>query len=571
MRRFPALLCAAALAVLLPGRSAAQAPSGAAPPDTSVADQAVLRGAGVGVDGPSLLKYFADRTFAEANPRRMAVLIALLGSDTFTAREKAYRDILDLGDSALFALRLAENHPDTEVQRRVAELRQHIEAKADPVLQGATARLIAVRKPAGAAAVVLAFLPFAADDSVVDELRKTLTSVAVRDGMAESVVVQALGDKVALKRASAAEALARAGAKDQLPAVRQLLKDADPLVRLRVALALVSRKEKDAVTPLIDTFAFLPPEQLWPAEEILVRLAGDQAPQVSLGSEEITRKSCRDAWRTWWQKHQDKIDLAKLDQPQAVLGYTLLVQFNFNRVAGGQRFPAMGQVLELDGAQSPKVRWSFDVPTYPVAAQVVAPDRVLVAEYQGARITERDFKGNIKWEKAVGGNPINAQRLPNGNTFVVMQNLLLELDRNGKQVFALQRPHDIFRARKLPGGDVVFVTNVGMLSRVDSRTQKEVKSFNVGQIGNLFGNIDVLPNGNVIVPQYQANQVVEFGADGRQVWSARVAWPTSVARLPNGHTLVASQNNRRIVELDRAGREVWTHSAEGMVFQATRR
>jgi hypothetical protein len=571
MGRLRIIVCAVGLTCLLTGWAGAQAPEANPAADTTAADESTLRSVGVGIDGPSLLKYFRDRTFAEANPQRMAILIGQLGNESFATREKAFGEILEMGAAALFALRQADNQRDTEVKRRAAELRHRLEEKADPAVQAATARLIGLRKPASAAATLLDYLPFAADDGVVEELRKALTAVALRDGKPEPAVVKGLADKVTLRRSAAGEALARAGSSDQLGAVRPLLKDADPLVRARVALALVTRKERAAVPVLIDTFAQLPPEQLWPAEELLVGLAGDQAPQVSLGTEETTRKRCRDAWHAWWQQNQGKVDLARLDLPRPLLGYTLLVQFNVNRIVGGQRFPAVGQVMELDGAKTPHARWAFEIPTYPVAAQVVAADRVLVAEYQGARVTERDFKGNVKWEKQVGGNPIDVQRLPNGNTFVVMQNRLLELDRQGKEVFNLQRAHDIFRARKLRGGDVVFITNVGTLTRINGATQKQVKSFGVGQVGNLFGNFEVLANGNVIVPQYHNNQIVEFNADGQSIWSAHVPWPTSVTRLANGHTLVASQNNRRVVELDRNGREIWSHNAEGMVFQASRR
>jgi len=564
-------VCAVGLVACWPVLASAQLPAGETATDSITADETLVRRGGLDVKGPSLLKYFRERTFAEANPERMAALLRELGSDTFTAREKAYRDILAMGGGALFALRQAENTPDTEVKRRVIELRHRIEDKPDPAIQEATARLIRVRKPAGAADVLLAYLPFAADDRVVNEIGKALTAVALTAGQPDPAVMAALNDKVALKRATAGQALVLSGATDQLPVVRQLLKDVEPLVRFRVALALVMRKDKTAMTPLIETFAHLPAEQLWTAEEMLVHLAGDNAPQVSLGTEEITRKRCRDAWMAWWEKDGAKVDLARLDRLPAQLGYTLVVQFNFNRVAAIGRQPAAGEVLELDNSRVPKTRWSFDIPTYAVAGQVVGPDRVLIAEYQGMSVTERDFKGNIKWQKNVGGNPIDVQRLANGNTFVVMQHRLVEMDSNDKEVFVMQRPHDVLRARKTRGGDIIVITHLGMLQRIDGKTQKELKSFHVGQIGSLFGNIDVLPNGNVLVPQLQGQQVVEYSADGQQVWSAQVPQPCSVARLPNGHTLVSSQNNRRIVELDRGGREVWAYTASGMVFQASRR
>jgi outer membrane protein assembly factor BamB len=154
-----------------------------------------------------------------------------------------------------------------------------------------------------------------------------------------------------------------------------------------------------------------------------------------------------------------------------------------------------------------------------------------------------------------------------------MQNQLVELDRDGKQVFAFARPtHDIFRGLKLRNGDVVFITNAGMLTRLDGRTRREIKTFPVGQVGSLWGSMDVLPNGHVLVPQFPANRVVEFDGNGKEVWQANAAMPTAVTRLPNGNTLVASLNTRQVVELNHAGREVWSYTAEAqMLFQARRR
>ena len=45
--------------------------------------------------------------------------------------------------------------------------------------------------------------------------------------------------------------------------------------------------------------------------------------------------------------------------------------------------------------------------------QHFGPDRVLVTEFQGQRVSERNFKGEVKWEKALNGNPLSAQRLVN--------------------------------------------------------------------------------------------------------------------------------------------------------------
>jgi hypothetical protein len=575
MRVTLAVLSAVVAAALLPGRAFSR------PPTTDqaaiAADEEILKKVHLPTDGGALLDYFRKRTFPETNPGRMAQLVGQLGSDDFQAREKAQAEILGMGPGSLLALRKAESSRDTEIRRRVHDICLRMEEKADPAVQAATARLIGKHHLAGGADVLLAYLPFAADSAVVDDVTRALGDLAVRDGKPEPAVVTALNDKSALKRAAAGEALARAGDTTELPAVRKLLHDPEARVRLRVGLALVRNKDKavaaEAVPALIDVLGELPPEQLWPAEAVLVRLAGEQTPAVSLGTDEPSRKQARKVWGDWWARNRDKVDVTSLGKAPAFLNYTLVVQ-QTQRVVNGRFVRIAGEILELDPQK--KTRWRFDVEnTYPVDARVVGPDRVLITEFNGRRISERDLKGAVKWQQQVNGNPMSAQRLANGNTFVVMQNRLVELDRTGKEVWAYSRPgnnHDMLRGLKLRNGDVVFITNQGMLTRMDSRTLRDIKSFPVGHVGNLFGSFDVLPNGNVLVPQFGQHRVVEFDGNGREIWQAQVQLPNSVMRLPNGHTLVSSLNTRQIVELDRNGRDVWSYTIDGQtLFQARRR
>ncbi len=496
-----------------------------------------------------------------------------LGDAEFGLREKAFVRLAELGTVALDGLKTAENDTNPEVRRRVAELKRRVEAKTEAAVLVAAARVLARSKPAGAADVLLGYVPFASDAVVIDEIGKALGAVAVRGGQVEPAIVQALESGAAIKRGLAGEALARSGVKEQLPAVRKLLKDRNPSVQLRVAMALVMAKEKEAVPVLVDLLGELNADQLWQVEEVLVRLADKDAPNIALGSDEASRKAARTAWQGWLATHRDTLNLDRVGEAAPMLGFTTLVQQHFNRPGVGVAVRRVGgEVIELD--KDRKVRWKFDVDTYPVDAVVVGPDRVLVAEYQAGRVTERNFKGEIKWEKAVNGNPIGVQRLSNGNTFVVMQNRLLEIDRKGEPAgFDHQRPqHDIMRARKVRNGDVVFVTNLGVLTRMEPKSLKVVNTFNVGQVQVLFGNFDILPNGNILMPEFQNNRVVEYNTTGQLVGPAlSVQWPNSAVRLPNGHTLVASQNAHRVTEFDRNGHEYWTYQCDGAVFNAHRR
>src|SRR5207245_284190 len=149
-------------------------------PDTTADDIKTMRDVGLGADSPALLEYFRKRTYREADPKRLEALIRELGDDDFPVREKAYAELTQLGTSALVAVKqAAESAKDTETRRRALDLKARIEAKQEPAIQIATARMVARLKPAGAAEVLINYLPFAADRAVTDELCKALSTVAV--------------------------------------------------------------------------------------------------------------------------------------------------------------------------------------------------------------------------------------------------------------------------------------------------------------------------------------------------------------------------------------------------------
>jgi hypothetical protein len=533
--------------------------------DPSIVDERIVREAKLGVDGPALLKYLRDRTPKEVDPKEIATLVRQLGDSKFAVREKAYADLLALGATALPALKEAAKGPDEEIRKRADDLRKRIEDRADPALQAAVARLIGHRKPEGAAAVLLGYLPFAADDSVIDAICAALPKVTIQGGKVEAVVVDAVKDTLSVKRAAAGAALVTAGAKDHLAAAAALLKDPQPAVRLRVAHALVlTARDKDAVPALISCLKELPADKTWSAEELLLRMAGDNAPEVSLGTDAASQAACFKAWDAWWTKHNKALDLTKIDLANAPLGFTLLLHQNT-----GKPVAQASLIVELDRAK--KVRWKFAVPSLSMDAQVLGPDRVLVVERNGQHVTERDFKGQLKWEVKVPGTLVSAQRLGNGNTFVVTTNQLLEYDPSGKEVWSFQSQNQvIYRGRKLSNGEVVYITPQGLVVRMDNKN-KELKNWNVGTLASLYGNIEELPNGNLLIPLYQQNRVVEFDATGKEVWSAQVQNPSTATRLPNGHTLVASLIGRRIVEFDAKGKEVSSMNVDGQIYAARQR
>jgi hypothetical protein len=423
-------------------------------------------------------------------------------------------------------------------------------------IPSAAARLVAARKPEGATDVLMAFVPSVENDSVGDEVRAALVALAIHDGKPEKALLEALKDPAPGRRAAVVEILAQAGLAKQLPELRQLLHDPDLLVRRRAALALALAREKDALPVLIELLPQLPPGQARQAETLLCRVAGDKAPPVALGHDEASRRKCRDAWAAWWQQENSRVDLAQLDGMKLLRGYTLLVLLD------------MGRVLEVDADNKP--RFQIDGLEFPLDAQMLPGDRVLIAEHQGNRVTERTRTGEIVWETRVPA-PLVAQRLPSGNTFIATQAQLLEVDPSGKMIMTrgLRRGEFIMKAQMLANGEIACVTSSSRFVRLDT-SGKELQSIPVN-VQTSGGRIDVLPNGHVLVPEMRNNLVAEYDTTGKVVWQAPFNQPIAAVRVANGDTLVTSYNEPRAVELDRTGKEVWEYKTDTRVTRAFRR
>ncbi len=417
-------------------------------------------------DGSALIDELKRRTPGDDEREKIVGLIANLGDKDAAKRDKAVSDLAAIGGMAAPFLRSAAQERDARAEAAQKALAQ-IDPEAAPPLPTVAARLMGMRRPDGGAEAILSYLPSAEDDVIAGELHTALIAMAMKDGKADPAVLKALEDKVPVRRAAAAEALAFAGGPDERDAVRKLLKDTDPTVKLKAAVALTSTQDKDSVPALIAMLTELPGPLSGQAEEQLRLIAGEGAPAVTDGDDAAARKKARDAWTGWWSKNSDKVKLARLDNRQQMLGYTLVCEM-------WDPAKRSGRVVELD--RRGKVRWEISGPNLlqgPVSAQVLPGDRVLIAEHNMNRVTERDLKGKVLWEHQIN-QPKSVQRLPNGNTFMVGQGQILELDKAGKEVLNINRMNfwDIVSGTRLRNGEVVYVTQQGQVTRLDKDGKK---------------------------------------------------------------------------------------------------
>src|SRR5262249_25196761 len=154
-----------------------------------------------------------------------------------------------------------------------------------------------------------------------------------------------------------------------------------------------------------------------------------------------------------------------------------------------------------------------------------------------------------------------AQRLSNGNTFVVTSFQLLEFDKDGNNTMTITLSPDgvqtIMKAAKLDNGEIIAMLGDARVVRFDSKG-KELHSFPIPMSTRLFGGrLYATGHGRVLVPHNGENKVVEYDRNGKSIWEVPFESPVVAVRLPNGNTVITSMNNEvGAVEVDRTGATV---------------
>ncbi len=482
--------------------------------------------------GDLLLRELHARTLTDDELARAEALLRKLGSEQGEIGPKAARDLVALGPriNPLLRRTVQEHHPSlSPAAERCLEAS---EREFPPIpLPQALFRMLAMRRPPGVAAALLAFLPCAENDEMITQLGRVLVEVGVVDGKADQALFKALGDRVGIRRAVAAVTLWQGHVSDGLPAVRKLLTDTDLQVRRRVALGLAVAGDQEGAVVLSALLEELPDEQAWEIEDQLERLAGGKAPRETT-AHPIDWKKVASAWRQWWQGQRGKVVMTDSFAPAAggsLRGYTLLVQ------------PQLNSITELgpDG----KPRWTLTELQGPSDAQVLKNNHILVAE-QG-RITERDQSGNVLWKLEGIQQPLSVQRLANGNTFIVSRGALIEVDRAGNDVMRV-RVNRIVAAHRLPDRRIVAFNRRNIIQLDEAG--KEIKQVPVMRGGG-GGCCEVLDNGHVLSLSPGIGDIVEFDMEGKEVGHFDQPGASHGFRLPNGHTLVTVEGSKYI-ELD---------------------
>ncbi len=559
------------MAAVLPTGSALAAPEKAdSPPDL-----ALLKKVNVSTDTKGLVQYLRDRSYTADDVKKLDDYVLQLGSAKFNEREQAYKKLIALGHRGLEKLRKAQNDDDPEIAEKAKGCVKAIEQNP----RGDATMAAVIRTLLGTAseeteAVLLDFLPCVNDELLEEDIWFGLDRLAKKRKQVVPALIAALNDVAPRKRALAACIVGRRGDSDQRGAVKKLLQDADATVRLRAAQGLLGANDKAGIPTLVELLNQPSIAVAWQAEELLHYVAGDGAPEVTVGSgSPKARAICRKTWATWWSANEAKVELQALTKTPQRPGLVLLFGDHFDDKEG-QHFRAW--TVGCNG----RMRWHFLVSNEITSAHILPDNRVLLTQFPEERllvkekryetivtgVTERDLDGKILWQCKTAIEPYDCRRLPNGNTLI--------LDVGGRQVIEeVTRNLKVVSSHRLESNanglspTFFFLGNGNLIYRweddrvavrfgeVDPFTQEIVNDFSTDVPLARDAWLESLREGGYLVAARKEAAVLEVGYDGktRKRWPLKYP-PLQAFRLRTGNTLVLGE---RVIEIDDGGKVVW--------------
>jgi hypothetical protein len=359
-------------------------------------------------------------------------------------------------------------------------------------------------------------------------------------------LLKSLDDAEAGRRALAVQLLLHCEDPAIRKKLRDLMKDPAPEVRFPIAHFLAQKSDREAIPVLIDLIDQSKNTMIWQqAEETLYRLAGENSPHVEAGEGTADdRKNVRDQWSNWWKERGSQLLLGqKEDYPTDVAA-----------VADTE-----GRVWEWKPEGKPR----FDITdlSMPVDAHVLAGNRVLIADQSSRRVSERDFSGKVLWEKICEDGPVSVQRLANGNTYIATMQRVLEVRRDGTEVYSYPLPDQndtLCDSNRLADGTIGIITFEGKFILM-SPTGKVLLTKNMGG----RGSVEALPNGRFFVSQVGTQKISEIDPNGEVVWEVQVPGAWFGTRTPDGGAIIALKSNKKMVKVNDKGVIVWEKDIDG--------
>jgi hypothetical protein len=546
------------------GASSARAYEAATDPDEKILEEAKVE-----TDNASLLAYLRKKCGDEAALLRMSGLVRQLGSETFDERKSANRKLVALGYVAVPYLQHAAREGDPETSRQAKSCLTEIAKETNWWVTPAVIRLLVRRNPDGTTDALVRYLPFAPEGDTEEEIWFGLSAMASSRKVSQSVLRKALDDPLVARRSLAACILGRMGSERDRQAVRNLLADSDPTVRLRAAQGLLAARDKTSIPTLISLLDEISTGIAWQAEELLRWIAGENSPKELLGSSKRGDGiKCRKAWENLWKSGLQHVDLwrgaAKSTRPG------LILVSGWDSEHPGSNLKSVW-LCGSDGT----VRWQKRKLTDVSCARMINGGKVLTAEAPEApdrlRVVEQTLNGIVEWKAEFDRNwsPCFCSRLPSGETIIGC----FRISAVGKPVLDSELADFSGTPQCLaPNGNIICIeTNGDSLIILDALAKRVLNTvtIQVKKNTNWYHNhLQALCNGNYLLAIPSESRVMELTAEGKPIWEYNKAISTHAVPIRDGSILVAAREGTRgrLILLNAKGKaysEIIPHDVTG--------
>ena len=402
-------------------------------------------------------------------------------------------------------------------------------------------QLIELSQPDDAANTLIQYASSCPDEATWEQLKSVLNKDPKKTIACESVLKN--NNSPEPSKALAMELISPES--EPFREIQAKIHEKSAVLKIAYAKVMFLKEPYDCAKLILETCKELPNQK---ASWLMNWMAGqieNTTTEINTESPEETVKTM-ERLGTWLEANKGKIQLIK--STTSKLSNPILLVENMNPEKKSGRVLLMG---EKGG-----ILWEINNLNSPNDAKF-NQGRVLISEAGNNRVTERDIRGNVLWEKQIQ-NPFYVQKTSNGNIFIAARNEILELDSKGKEIFKHSvSGQTILAARKSGPTEYHVLQYSGNLVKINSKGSELSKVIIPFPTNFGLNGATLLADGKILVSIPTINKIMEFSDRGNLLHEYDSTAPGIATRNMDGTILASNLQANKLVKIRRDGKVLW--------------
>jgi hypothetical protein len=177
--------------------------------------------------------------------------------------------------------------------------------------------------------------------------------------------------------------------------------------------------------------------------------------------------------------------------------------------------------------------------------------------------------GKVAWSYSISAKDnyfVDATMLSNGNVIFARKHGATEVTPDKQVAWNYDAPPgaEVHSAQPV-GRDRVLLMQCGdpakliLMDKKSGKAEKELvmRTRRPDNVHGQFRHVRMTKAGTFLVPHMDLGVVVEYDANGKEIWSVEAKSCWAAVRLKNGHTLISGNQNGYVREVNAKGETVW--------------